>query len=195
MRTLAALLRDDESGVTIVEFALVVPVLALLLFGIFDIGYNMYTTAVLRGVMQEAARDSTIEAATTGTIDAQVRNAVQDIVPGATLSFSRKAYSSFSEVSKPEDFTDVNGDGTCNDNEPYEDANGNGMYDEDRGTTGQGGARDAVVYTATMSYTRMFPLAGFAGVPSTYSTSSSTVLRNQPYDNTEAGAPLINNCV
>ncbi|MEB3414864.1 TadE/TadG family type IV pilus assembly protein [Alteriqipengyuania sp. WL0013] len=194
MRRILTAIARDETGATIVEFALVLPVLALVLIGIFDVGFNMYAGAVLRGVMNEAGRDSTIEAATTGSIDKQVRDAVQDIVPGATVTFTRRAYSSFTDVKRAEDYTDVNGDGTCNNGEPFEDANTNGVYDTDRGIDGQGGARDAVLYTATMSYKRMFPLAGFAGVSDTYELSSATVLRNQPYDNTLAGAPPVGNC-
>lgn len=183
----------NRDGATIVEFALVAPVLLLMLFGVFDLSYNMYSTAILRGAMQDAARDSTIEYAPTDVIDAAVREQVMRVAPGATLTFERKAYAAFGEISQPEDFEDENGDGSCNMGEAFEDANGNGLYDTDRGIVGQGGSRDAVVYSATMSYRRMFPIAGFAGVPEDFTTTAQAVLRNQPYDNT-GGAPLVGNC-
>lgn len=187
-------LSADETGATVAEFALLLPALATLLIGVFDLGYNMYAGTILRGVINEAGRDSTIEAATTGAIDQQVRTAVHDVIPGATLTFTRRAYSNFSDVSRAEDFSDLNTDGVCNNNEPFEDANGNGTYDADRGISGQGGARDAVLYSASMSYQRMFPLAGLIGISQTYELTASTVLRNQPFDNTAGGAPLIQNC-
>ena len=93
--------------------------------------------------MQQAARDATIEGAAgqESKIDARVAHAVRQIVPSARISFSRKAYATFSEVGQPEDFSDIDGNGTCNDGEPFEDANDNGTWDRDRGTDGFGGAR------------------------------------------------------
>jgi len=184
----------DESGATMMEFGLVVPVLMALLMGVFDISYNMYANAILEGAMQEAGRNSTIEGANTSSVDSDVTTQVKIAVPNASLTYERKAYSEFSTVGQPEDFTDLNSDGTCNDGEPYEDANGNGSYDLDRGLSGQGGARDAVVLTATMTFDRFFPVAALIGLPSTYTSSSSTVLRNQPY-NINQSAPATENCV
>lgn len=180
---LTRMLRDTD-GATIIEFALVAPVLLMFVLGIFDLGYNVYAKTLLEGAVQKAARDSTIEAAEgrEAAIDAKVTRAVRDIVPSAEISFDRKSYASFSDVAKPEDFTDANEDGICNDNEPYEDANGNGSWDDDRGKTGFGGARDAVLYTVNIEYDRAFPLMAFVGVPDRITTSASTVLRNQPFN-------------
>jgi len=174
-------IRRDENGATVVEFALVAPVLVTLLLGLFDIGYNMYVASVLQGAIQKAARDSSIEGATPASLDGKVTSAVHDISPGATVRFSRKSYASFSDVSTPEDFTDLNGDNVCNNGEPFEDANGNNAWDTDRGVDGLGGARDAVLYTVDVSYPRAFPVAGLLGLPEEHEMKSATVLRNQPY--------------
>ena len=40
---------------------------------------------------------------------------------------------------------DINANGTCDSGEAYEDANGNGIWDANRGRIGSGGARDAVL--------------------------------------------------
>lgn len=186
-------LRDDTDGVSIVEFALIAPALMVMLMGLMDVSYNVYATAILEGTIQEAARDSTIEAASTNSLDQMIKEDVQDLVPDATFTFERKAYAQFSDVSRAEDFTDVNGDGVCNDGEPFEDANGNNSYDSDRGIDGLGGARDAVLYTATMSYPRAFPIAPLIGIDPSFTVSASTVLRNQPFSNLEA-APATGNC-
>ncbi|MXP46588.1 pilus assembly protein [Altererythrobacter luteolus] len=174
-------LRQNESGVSIVEFGMIAPVLSLMLIGLFDLSYNMYSNTMLHGAIQQAARGSTIEGAVASGIDARVTAAVRDVVPNANLSFSRTAYANFTDVQQPEDYSDLNGDSTCNDGEPYEDANNNGRWDADRGTAGMGGARDAVLYEVTVTYPRMFPLAPFIGVSETVSTKASSVLRNQPY--------------
>jgi Flp pilus assembly protein TadG len=185
----------SDTGAAIVEFALVSPVLVMILMGLFDLGYNMYATAVLQGAMQDAARDSSIEAASTSAIDAVVLESVRDIVPDAQITFKRSAYQSFEAVGRAEDFIDANSDGMCNDGETFEDANANGQWDADQAASGQGGARDAVVYSASLSYPRALPIAPFVpGMDSHYRTKAATVLRNQPYDNV-GGAPPTGTCV
>ena len=44
-------LRRDRSAVTIVEFAMIAPVMLLLLLGLFDLGYRTYATSVLQGAL------------------------------------------------------------------------------------------------------------------------------------------------
>lgn len=182
MKAPAALLRDDR-GAALVEFALIAPVLVLALLGLMDMGYNYYIQAQLQGTVQQAARDATLERAltATGDIDASVAAAVHKLVPSASLEFARSSYSSFADVDRAEDFSDLNEDGRCNDDEPFEDANANGRWDEDRGKQGMGGARDAVLYEVTVTYPRAFGIAGLIGLPTTFTTHSSTVLRNQPW--------------
>jgi len=194
MGRIRALIRDC-AGVTVVEFALISPVLLLSLAGLYDVGNMLYAKSMLEGAMQRAARDSTIEgaASTTATIDQRITTTVRNAAPGATLTFTRKSYSSFSNVSRPEDFTDINSNGTCDGGEPYEDANGNNTWDADRGKTGQGSARDAVLYTARMTYPLPFPAMSLIGYPNTMTLSAQTVLRNQPY-NGQAAAVATRNC-
>ena len=183
-RPLARLARE-ERGATALEFAIIAPVLLLILLGVFDVGFNLYVTSVLDGATQKAARDSTIEGAETQglAIDDAVTKAVHGVVPGATLTFDRRAYRDYADVSQPEDFTDIDGDGACDNGEPFEDANGNGVWDSDRGADNMGGARDAVLYTVTASYPRVFPLMHLLGFSSIVSNQTQTVLRNQPYGN------------
>lgn len=191
-------LRRDQDGVSVVEFALLAPVLMTLLMGLLDLAYNMYTAQMLQGAIQNAARQSTIEGASgrEAAIDAAVTTAVQAIAPNATLSFDRKSYSSFSEAGRPEDYVDQNTNGTCDNGELFEDANGNGTWDTDTGTTGFGGARDAVVYGVTVTYERPFPVFAFIpGQTSTYTLNTSTILRNQPFGaQGERPAPTTGNC-
>ncbi|MBD3728464.1 MAG: pilus assembly protein [Sphingomonadales bacterium] len=188
-------LAGDSSGATLVEFALIAPALLTLLLGLFEMGYNYYMQSLLQGSIQQAARDSTIEGAYVKQteIDTAVTNTVHQIVPDATITFQRRAYSSFSKVNQPEDFTDANNDGDCNDGEPFEDANGNGIWDADRGRTGLGGARDAVLYQVTVSYPRTFGVSKLIGMSDTFTTTATTVLRNQPYDK-QAVELSVGNC-
>lgn len=194
MSALRRLVRAAD-GTTMVEFALLAPVLLMLLMGMFDMGYNIYTKTLLEGAVQQAARNSTIEGADVNStaIDDAVTTAVKRITPNATLTFSRQAYTNFSDVSQPEDFTDVNGDGTCADGEPFEDVNGNGTWDTDRGIDGFGGARDAVLFTVTVEYPRAFPIANLIGLSPNFRTQAVTVLRNQPFGEQETSTK-VGNC-
>lgn len=188
-------LAGDCRGATAVEFAAIAPALLMVLLGTMDLAYNLYATTLLEGAIQKAARESTIEGAESRglAIDNRVRDAIDDLAFSATIEFDRRAYADFSDVSRPEDFTDVNGDGRCNAGEPFEDANGNGTWDPDRARQGMGGARDAVLYTVTVSYPRAFPVMGLLGLSDTVTTRSRTVLRNQPYDEQDR-AVVVGNC-
>ncbi len=177
-------IRQNRDGVTLVEFAMIAPVLMMALMGIFDLAHTMYTNSLLMGAVQKSARDSTMEDAALHmtAMDANVTTTVRRIAPGATVTFSRTAYTNFGDVARSEDFTDTAPiDGICNHGETYEDANNNGLFDLDRGASGMGGARDAVLYRVTVSYPRLFPVAGLLGMPNTSTMVATTVLRNQPY--------------
>jgi hypothetical protein len=188
-------LLNDRRGVAIVEFAIVAPVLMLLLLGMFDMGYNYYIQSQLQGAIQQAARDSTIEGAggRVADIDAHVAEAVHDLVPSADVSFSRRSYARFSDVRRPEDFSDVDGNGRCDNGEPFEDSNANGVWDEDRGSDGIGGARDAVLYVVTVTYERPFGVTAFIGLPRDITTQATTVLRNQPFGDQDV-TDFVRNC-
>jgi Flp pilus assembly pilin Flp len=179
---LVSLDRDDR-GATAIEFAAIAPALLMVILGLLDLSYNIYATSVLEGAIQEAGRNSTIEGAEGRgmAIDNRVRERVDPIVPNAAIAFDRRAYIDYSDVGRPEAFNDLNGDGICNDGEPFEDANDNGVWDPDRGRADMGGARDAVLYTVTLSYPRAFPLMKLLGFDGTVTARARTVLRNQPY--------------
>ncbi len=191
-------LRQDQRGATLVEFALIAPPFLIMLMGLFDLTYNQYTSAMLNGAIQKAARDSSIEGASgsSAAIDANVTKAVQAVSVNATLQFDRKTYSDFTNVNRGEDFNDLDSSGVCDNGEPYEDANGNGKWDADVGTSGFGSARDAVLYTVTVNYRRAFPIfALMPGQGEFMTLRSSTVLRNQPYgQQSVAAAPAMGNC-
>jgi TadE-like protein len=186
----------DSRGVSAVEFALLAPLL-LMLLGLFDLSHHMYTDSILQGAIQKAARDSTIEGAPVNeaAIDDRVEAAVRGIAPNAAVTFTRTAYSEFSAVGRGEDFTDTiaSPDGICNDGEPFEDANGNGIWDSDRGVADSfGSGRDAVLYTVSATYNRLFAINAFLGGPNTITTEVSVVLRNQPYG--MQNTPTVGSC-
>ena len=190
-------LRDDRSGVTLVEFAFVGPVLILMVIGLFDIAHTQYTSSVLHGALQKAGRDLTLENANSqeANIDQRVAEQVRSLMPAsATVVFEKVSHFDFADIGEPEEFTDQNDDDICNNNEPYVDNNDNGQWDADRGKDGIGGARDAVLYTARVSYPRLFPLYGMIGLNQEVTLEASTVLRNQPFDEQNDRITTTRNC-
>lgn len=75
-------LGKDESGQSLVEFALVLPVLLLILIGIIDFGKIFSTELVIEGAALDAARYASV-----GATDAQVNQVIQQDC--ATLQISQ----------------------------------------------------------------------------------------------------------
>lgn len=189
MRRFIRKLRRDDRGTALMEFALVAPTFLLMLMGIFDLSYRAYAVSILQGAVQKAGRDSTLEGASggLGSIDATITNQMRKIASSVTMTYERKAYVSFTRAGQAEEFEDRNDpvtgvpNGRRDVGECYFDENGNGTYDTDAGINGLGGARDIVVYTATASYPRLFPMYALFGYSGNETIKASTVLRNQPY--------------
>lgn len=195
---LAGLLRrllGETHAATLTEFALISPVLFLMIMGLFDMAHTQYTNSMLNGALQKAGRDLTLEGAgtTMANINTRVANSVRKVVPPtATVRFEALSHFDFSDIGEGEEFSDDNGDRICNNNEVFVDDNSNARWDNNRGANGIGGARDAVLYTAIVTYPRLFPMYRLAGMPQNVTLRASTVLRNQPYDEQDRNAPTGN---
>jgi hypothetical protein len=178
-------LRVDCRGATIVEFAIVVPVMLLLVMGFAELAYEAYVRSVLAGSVQKAGRDTTIRGASTkiAAIDGRVLSQVQTAAPAAAFAPSsptRKSYEKFG-YARPEPFTDGNKNGIRDPKECFDDVNANGAWDVDPGANGIGGDSDAVIYTVTINYPRIFPLFAMLGWSGSATATEATVLKNQPY--------------
>lgn len=182
----------DARGATLVEFALVAPVMMLLLMGLFDLCYRAYTQAVLTGAVQAAGRRGTLEGnssnAVTAALDAAVIAQLRPIARNLEWQSDRKYYRSYSTISA-EPFDDANHNNQYDPGECYTDVNNNSRWDADPGNSGQGGANDITVYTMTVTYPRLFPLTAMMGLPDKQVISASTRLKNQPYGSQASDAP------
>ena len=178
-------LANDAQASTMIEMAIILPCFLMLLMGIFDVGYAAYTRTMLQGSVEEVARSSTMEQnnLNQAALDANVKKLLADVnkEASANLVFERKNYKNFSDVNTPEDFTDNNKNGTRDPGECYVDNNGNGTWDNDEARSGNGGADDVVLLTATTKYKRLFPLWKMIGEPQEATMSTQTILRNQPF--------------
>lgn len=176
-RTLA---RDNRAAAA-TEFALIAPVFFLLLSEVFNLGQMVYGRVVLDGAVQQAARGSSLETANTSAADAMVASLVRGVLPGATVTGSRKSYYDFADIARAERWSDSNNNGRCDNGEAYVDENRNGIWDNDVGVSGNGGAGDVVIYSVSVTYDPLFRIP-FA--PSSWGRTTlqaSTVRKNQPY--------------
>jgi Flp pilus assembly protein TadG len=181
----------DRRGSTLTEFAVILPVMMLLILGLCDLTYQAYVQAVLAGAIQKAGRDSTLQdnakATATAAIDLRVMKQVWAVAKTATWQSSRKSYAQFGYVT-PEPFEDKNGNNAYDADECFTDLNGNGVRDLDPGKTGQGVANDVVVYTMTIRYNRLSPIGKLIGWDQQPTATATTLLKNQPYTNTTSAA-------
>lgn len=195
-------LGNDDHGLSAVEFALIAPVLCILLLGAMDMAHALYMTSVVQGSLQKAGRDASLESGTEDARQKQIDDAVtaqvKNLASNANVVLTRRYYTNFTKANAAigETFTDTNGNGLCDAGEPYQDTNNNNTRDADGGDAGQGGAKDTVVYTTTITYRRFFPMSSLIGLSPDMTINASTVLANQPYgEQAQYAAATVRNCV
>ena len=172
----------DESGATIVEFAMILPALCVLVLGIFELGYRAYAASVLQGALHEAARMATVGGVTMNQIDARVRTRLSNFANHGTVTTRTTSYYDFSGVRRAEKLLiDTAPTGSYNQGDCWEDTNGNNSWDADRGRGGQGGADDIVRYEVSLVVPNIVPIDRFLGWATSNTIAGETVLRNQPY--------------
>jgi Flp pilus assembly pilin Flp len=185
-------LAANQDGIAAVEFGLIGSTFLILLLGGFDLGHTAYVNTVLEGALQKASRNSALQTGSSQTqrdaLDTDVRTQIQRLNNNATVTFSRRFYKTFTAARDARHEQDINSadpslndDGICDTGESFLDVNNNLEYDTDGGNEGQGGAQDAVIYKVTVTYPRLFPMAGLLGWSDDVEVTASTVLQNQPY--------------
>ena len=178
--------RDDETGSTLIEFAMISVALVTLLGGIVE-----FSMIMLAKNSMEAATNISSRLGKTGyadggltreeTILAEVERRTGAIIDPEKLEITSKAYDQFDQIGKPEPWNDANEDGFPDPGE-YTDINGNGQYDQDMGIAGIGGSDDIVVYTVSYPWRVFTPLIGrFFGSDSTLTLTASSVVKNEPF--------------
>src|ERR1051325_9965331 len=154
----------------------------MMLLGTLDLGYRSYVASVVQGALHDAARMATVGGVTTAQIQTMVQNKLQAFSRNATITTTTRSYSDYSGVKVAETITnDTVPLGSYNPGDCFEDSNGNGTYDSDRGRAGTGGAEDVVYFEVTMTYPHIVPVGRLFGWSSNVTTTQNTVLRNQPY--------------
>ena len=181
VRALSLAMHDD--GVTAIEFALLAPVLLLMLMGILEFSMISFTSSVMEGATALTARlGKTGYVPNSMTRDQEIINSIDDKTSGLLdknlITIVTKAYSSFAAIGGEPCLTATCGAGAAGTD--YIDVNGNGKWDPDLGQVGLGGPGDTVVYTVSYPWPIMTPIMS-AVIGGTYNITARTVVRNEPY--------------
>ena len=84
--------RKSDSGVAIVEFAYIFPLLVMLLMGIIEMGFLLYDKAVITNASREGARVGIVaqNRSDTAAINAEIQAAVNDYCLDRMISYGPK---------------------------------------------------------------------------------------------------------
>lgn len=174
----------DIGGVSALEFALILPAMLLVFFGIIEVAVVFFIGATLESSVSQAARFGI----TGGETGAGRVERVREIVAARTyglidmdaIMIDTLVYEGFADIGRPEPFTDQNGNGVHDAGEPFTDVNGTGHWEADMGRAGLGDPSDVVVYRLRHSWGIMTPLiADILG--ESIEHVSSVAVRNEPF--------------
>jgi Flp pilus assembly protein TadG len=179
--------RSAESGVTAIEFAVVAPVLCILIMGIIEFALVMMVYNVMEGATATSARTGKTGYVETGetrqqTIIDSIMARAGSLLDQSKLTVTTKYYKQYDQINDPEPYTDTNHNGQYDAGEPFTDINGNGVWDADMGQSGFGSAGDIVVYTVSYPWPISTPVvSGFLGTAGIFTITTHAVVKNEPY--------------
>ncbi len=181
------LLRDD-SGVTMLEFALVAPFAIVTFMSVIELSLIMLAQNVLESATYAASREGKTGYVATGVSREQTIMNVLNQRAGSLLdtneiTITTTTYNNFDKIGQPEPFVDANGNGKRDNGENYTDLNHNGKYDEDQGSQGAGAAGEVVVYLVSYPWHVFTPVIGnLMGFDNgTVTLSARAIIKNEPF--------------
>lgn len=190
MRALFPQLWARKDGASAMEFALVALPLILTVVGIIEVALILFVNVLMEGAVRDAARFGITGFAPSNTDRATiirdiVRKRTVGLVDMTEVQIETLIYQNFSDIGKPEPFTDQPPhNGTYDQGESFVDVNGNGKWDADMGAAGAGGPGAVVVYRVSYDWPiltgLMSPLLGSNGY---VRLTVSTAVRNEPFPN------------
>ena len=143
-----------QEGSAAVQFALVLPMLLLLIIGSIEYAVVLFVSGTLESAVLVASRYGSTGFADGGTtrldrIRAIITERTLGWVDGDSARIDAYVYPDFASIAPPEPFTDLDADGSWQPAEPFVDLNGNGTRDAGSGTPGVGAACEVVLYIVT----------------------------------------------
>lgn len=177
-------LRTCRSGASAVEFALILPVLLLFVFGSIETAIVLFIRSSMESAVLEASRYGI-----TGGKDGMSRaervmqilgERTYGLLDPDTVRLETLIYDDFDDVGKPEPFVDANGSRFYEPGESFTDVNGNGTWDPDMGKAGLGGRNAVVVYRLSYAWGIVTPMVREA-VGGSVMNVASVAVRNEPF--------------
>jgi hypothetical protein len=169
-RRLACALYRDRRGVAALEFAMLFPILLILLLGTIEVGYVMMVDATLELAVRDASRYGMITPTEgTETRDQRIRDTVTGWVgrwmaDPSVIDIDMLAYRAIDNIGEPEPFSDDNGNGVWDEGEEYTDVNGDHVWSADMGRASAGGREEIVLYTIDFSIPSLTGIPTLAGI-------------------------------
>ena len=179
--------KKAQSGVTAVEFAVIAPVMLLLLCGIIEFAVIMMVYNVMEGATAVSSRLGKTGYITGGltrqqTILNEITNRAGTLLDSTKLTVTSKFYKQYDQINDPEPYIDANGNASYNVGETYTDINGNGKWDPDMGASGYGSAGDVVVYSVSYPWPVSTPvISQLIATNGIFTITTNAVVKNEPY--------------
>lgn len=180
----------QQSGATVVEFALIFPIFLTLLLGGFQLCYIGWASNRLESAVREASRvgitGETGSISRQQLIEGSVSQAMSNIsmASGGSITFQSRAYPNFASLNNPgEPYDDINKNNVCDPGETFYDYNGDAVRStSDISTPGVGGPGDIVRYEVTYPMNLFVPLAKkFFGDGNKLELKTRTIVQNELY--------------
>lgn len=184
-------LLQAREGTTMIEFAVVAPVMFTFFLSTIEFGMLFTASAVLENAASHASRFGLTGAVEEGktreeSILAIVKDRASSMINPEEIHLVSKVYEHFDQIGQEEPYNDDNGNGAYDPGETYNDINGNGQWDNDMASSGAGGAGDIVIYTVTYDWELIIPMIGdMISENGKFPLSATVIVRNEPFENVE----------
>lgn len=179
---------QQQSGATIIEFAVVAPVIFLLLMGLIEFGRISFTRVAIESATASAAREASIGKNISGDRVQYVQQAIRDKLASALdvgrLIISANIVAAGGVAQTPDICvgSPARVGGPCPPGTPWEDINRNGVYDASVPAVSLGNPGDIIEVRVFYPWEVQVPLMQqFFGQRGTLMMTSSAVVKNEPF--------------
>ncbi len=190
-------LRDDTRGVTVIEFALVLPVVLFMIFGTMQLCYIAFVQNRMEAAVREGARlGITGDPGMAATREVRVNDYIINVmnnyqhvaVPAPSVVIeTAPTFSAYASAPPLEPLvTDVNSNGICDhaDGDTYIDYDGDGVRNPIHSIPGAGKPNEIVRYTASFGLKTFMPFVGLLfGTDGHVVITARTIARNEQFGN------------
>ncbi len=178
----------EEKGIFSVEFALVLPIMLLMMFGTIEVGLIMFTQSLMEGALRDASRYGITGQEVVGedrltTIRTMISKRTVGLVDMDTAQIDVLHYPNFGRIGEGEAYLDGDGNAQYDLGETFTDENGNGSWDADIGVAGAGNAGEVVLYRIRYDWPIISGyMTNHIGEAGQLPLSASVAVRNEPWD-------------